>query len=233
MTTLSGHNAVHFTASGVKNPCPVCGRTKDGDCRLTSDNRVFCHTHQTDRKGDTRRGADGQEWACIGHTTDGAGWGIFKLHQEPSPRWQKPVRPKSETFYYYPDRNGNPLVRVKRVDRGDGTKTFSQERWDGHTWQPGLGDLDRSLIPVYRYKDVRQAIQKGEPVLWVEGERVADLLWEIGLAATTSLGGSGGFTSYGNYSQDVAGAHLIICPDRDPKGIAYAEQVARYFGATQ
>ena len=224
-----------FTASSVKNPCPVCGRTKDGDCRLTGDGTVFCHTHQTDRKGDTRRGADGQEWACVGNTTDGAGWGIFKIHEplEPSPRWQKPVRPKSETFYYYPDRNGNPLVRVKRIDRGDGTKTFSQERWDGSQWKPKLGDLDRSLIPVYRYKDVKAAIARGEPILWVEGEKVADLLWKIGIAATTSLGGSGGFTSYGNYSQDVAGAHLIICPDRDPKGIAYAEQVARYFGATR
>ena len=224
-----------FTASSVKNPCPVCNRTKDGDCRLTGDGRVFCHSYQHYKPGETLRGADGQEWACIGHTTDGAGWGIFKVHEplEKRERWQKPPRPKSEKFYYYPDRNGNPLVRVKRVDRGDGTKTFSQQRWDGHTWQPGLGDLDRSLIPIYRYKDVRQAIQKGEPVLWVEGEQVADLLWEIGIAATTSLGGSGGFTKYGDYSQDVAGASLVICPDRDPKGIAYAEQVARYFGATQ
>jgi len=224
-----------FTASSAKNPCPVCGRTKDGDCRLTGDGRVFCHSYQNYKPGETLRGVDGQEWACIGRTTDGAGWGIFKVHQplEQSPRWQKPPRPKSETFYYYPDRNGNPLVRVKRIDRGDGTKTFSQERWDGSQWKPKLGDLDRSLIPVYRYKDVKAAIARGEPILWVEGEKVADLLWEIGLPATTSLGGSGGFTKYGDYSQDVAGASLVICPDRDPKGIAYAEQVARYFGATQ
>jgi phage/plasmid-associated DNA primase len=229
------NNAVRFTASSPKNPCPVCGRTKDGDCRLTGDGRVFCHSYQNYKPGETLRGADGQEWACVGNTTDGAGWGIFKVHEplEKRERWQKPPRPKSEKFYYYPDRNGNPLVRVKRVDRGDGTKQFYQQRWDGSQWKPKLGDLDRSLIPVYRYKDVKAAIARGEPILWVEGEKVADLLWEIGLPATTSLGGSGGFTKYGDYSQDVAGASLVICPDRDPKGIAYAEQVARYFGATQ
>ena len=235
--SIIGHakNAVRFTASSPKNPCPVCGRTKDGDCRLTGDGRVFCHSYQYYKPGETLRGADGQEWACIGQTTDGAGWGIFKVHEplEQSPRWQKPPRPKSEKFYYYPDRNGNPLVRVKRIDKGDGTKQFYQQRWDGQQWQPKLGDLNRSLIPVYRYKDVKAAIAQGEPILWVEGEQSADLLWEIGIAATTSIGGSGAFESYGEYFQDVAGANLIICPDRDDKGLAYADQVAQAFGATR
>ncbi len=232
---LNGQNAVQFTASSPKNPCPVCGRTKDGDCRVTSDNRVFCHSYQQYKPGETLRGADGQEWACVGHTTDGAGWGLFRIHQplEQRERWQKPPRPKSEKIYYYPDRNGNPLVRVKRVDRGDGTKEFYQQRWDGQQWQPGLGDLDRSLIPVYRHKNVRAAIAQGEPILWVEGEATADLLWEIGLATTTSIGGSGGFTRYGNYTQDIAGASLVICPDRDDKGLQYADQVAKTFGATR
>jgi len=228
-------NSAKFTASSVKNPCPVCGRTKDGDCRFTGDGRIFCHSHQHYKPGETLRGEDGQEWACVGNTTEGAGWGVFKVHEplEQSPRWQKPPRPKSEKFYFYPDRNGNPLVRVKRIDGGDGTKKFYQQRWDGQQWRPKLGDLDRSLIPVYRHNGVKEAITRGEPILWVEGESTADLLWEIGIAATTSLGGSGGFTKYGDYSQDVAGADLIICPDRDVKGLQYADQVAKTFGATR
>jgi len=227
------NNGVRFTVSSPKNPCPVCGRTKDGDCRLTGDGRVFCHTHQHYKTGETVRGADGQEWACVGTTTNGAGWGIFKVHEPLSPRWQKPLRPKSEKFFYYHDRNGNPLVRVKRIDRGDGTKTFSQERWDGKRWQTKLGGLNRSLIPVYRYKDVKEAIAQGKTILWVEGESTADTLWEIGLPATTSIGGSGGFTRYGDYGQDVVGGSLVICPDRDEKGLAYADQVAQAFGVTQ
>jgi len=226
------HNSTRFIASSAKNPCPVCGRIKDGDCRITGDGAVFCHSYQHYKPGETLRGADGQEWACVGHTPDGAGWGIFKVHEPlgQSPRWQKPPRPKSEKFFFYPDRNGNPLVRVKRIDRGDGTKTFSQQRWDGNQWQPGLGDLDRSLIPIYRYRDVQAAIDRGDSVLWVEGESTADTLWAIGIASTTSIGGSGAFESYGQYLQDVAGANLIICPDRDDKGLAYAEQVVQAFG---
>jgi len=224
-----------FTVSSPKKPCPVCGRTKDGDCRFTSDGRVFCHTYQHYKTGETVRGADGQEWACIGNTTNGAGWGVFKVHEplEKRERWQKPLRPKSEKFFYYHDRNGNPLVRVKRIDRGDGTKTFSQERWDGKRWQTKLSGLNRSLIPVYRYKEVKEAIDQGKTILWVEGESTAEALWEIGLPATTSIGGSGGFTRYGDYGQDVANASLVICPDRDEKGLAYADQVAQAFGITR
>ena len=34
-----------FTHSSKSNPCPVCGRTKDGDCRWPNADFVLCHTH--------------------------------------------------------------------------------------------------------------------------------------------------------------------------------------------
>lgn len=64
--------------SSKRNPCPICGRTTDGDCR-TGDGLSICHhgsTHHPPeglRPGDVIEGRDGQRWAFTGETTDGRG----------------------------------------------------------------------------------------------------------------------------------------------------------------
>lgn len=64
--------------SSKRNPCPICGRTADGDCR-TGDGLAICHhgsTHHPPaglRPGDVIKGRDGQRWAFTGETTDGRG----------------------------------------------------------------------------------------------------------------------------------------------------------------
>jgi CRISPR-associated protein Cmr3 len=54
--------------SSKQNPCPICGRTKDGDCRISTDGQqVVCH-----RPKDLRRGHDVMNgWAFTGNTSDG------------------------------------------------------------------------------------------------------------------------------------------------------------------
>jgi len=52
-----------FKCSGIGNPCPICGRTKDGDCRW-GDNWIACHTGPAANKltpGQTVK-ADGCTW---------------------------------------------------------------------------------------------------------------------------------------------------------------------------
>ncbi len=83
----------------------------------------------------------------------------------------------------------------------------------------------KSSIPIYRYPEIQQAIANNQPIFWVEGEKVADALWSIGIAATTSIGGSNGYTHWGTYKNDLKDANLVICPDRDEVGMKYAEQV--------
>ena len=41
--------------SSRRSPCPVCGRTKDGDCRI-NDDLVLCQTHADGTVGDERNG---------------------------------------------------------------------------------------------------------------------------------------------------------------------------------
>ena len=49
--------------SGKSNPCPICGRTKDGDCRW-GDGWIACHTGAAanDLKPGQTIEADGQTW---------------------------------------------------------------------------------------------------------------------------------------------------------------------------
>lgn len=74
MTASTTHR---WLASSKRNPCPICGRTKDGDCRITADGQaVICHYGQTHHppEGLTRSqvitGHDGQSWAFTGKTED-------------------------------------------------------------------------------------------------------------------------------------------------------------------
>lgn len=217
----------NFASSSKSNPCPVCGRTKDGDCRISCDRRlVLCHqnfnhtkTHQPDL------------WHFNGETSD-ARCGEYVLKE----KTEKSIRPKQSRFWEYPARDGSRLVRVRRDDDGEGNKKIRQERWDKKQkrWLPGYGNDEdvnkvvRASIPIYRRVEIREAIAKGQPIYIVEGEPCADLLWKLGIAATTNIGGGGKFTL--TDSMDLQGAELIvIVPDRDKKGIEHAEKVAEFF----
>ena len=144
-------------------------------------------------------------------------------------KWVKPIRPKSQKDYFYPDREGNRLIKVTRIDRGDGLKVFPQYHWTGSGWETNNPQATRHLIPIYRYQEVRQAIGRGELIFWVEGEATADLLLELGIAATTTLGGSGGYGDYGNYQTDLKDARIVVTPDRDSNGIKYIANIERDF----
>lgn len=146
---------------------------------------------------------------------------------------QKPVRPKSTKSFYYNDRDGKPLVKVERVDRGNGKKDFYQSHWDGSKWKKGVPQAIRKNITLYRYADVQQAIAQGKLIYVVEGEGTADDVWRRGGAATTSLAGCGSYRSYGDYSKDLVGAKLVLCPDRDTAGIKYMDAVAEDYPNSQ
>ncbi|MEG4990097.1 hypothetical protein QUB08_30835 [Microcoleus sp. BR0-C5] len=107
---------------------------------------------------------------------------------------QKAVRPAQTRYWEYPDRDGSPLVRVRRMDFGDGRKKdIKQQHWDKdkNNWVMGLGKVERASIPVYRRADVQKAIADSQQIFIVDGESCADILWDLGFAATTSIGGMG------------------------------------------
>lgn len=202
--------------SSKNNPCPVCNRTKDSDCRWYSDGEtVLCHTFQ-----DGVGTYDESNWYYKGQSGI---WGKFVLKAEE--KFVKPQRPKSTKSYYYPHLNGDNLVRVDRVDRGDGKKDFYHYHWKDGKWVRGNPDEIKQLIRIYQHARVKAAIERNELVLWVEGESTVEELWKLGITAFTTIGGSEAYSRYGNkgrnYIDDLKGARLIVAPDRDQKGLHY------------
>jgi hypothetical protein len=213
-----------YVRSSIKSPCPVCGRTKDKDCSLHPDGKTaHCKTYVSGI------GHDESQWHYNGANKQGF-QGIFVLKQV-EPEFVKSPRPKSNKSYHYPNRDGSPLLRVNRIDKGDGKKDFYQQHWDGNKWVNGNPDHIKRLIPIYRYSEVQQAIQKKELIFVVEGEATADALWALGIAATTTIGGSGGYANYGSYLKDLLGARLLLSPDRDVPGLEYTSNFLRDFSS--
>ena len=155
--------------------------------------------------------------------------GKFVLKTEPA--FVKPPRPKSRKEYYYVDRDESPLAKVTRTDDGKGKKGFFQSHWDGGKWVKGNPAEVKRSIPIYRYPEIQAAISRNELIFVVEGESTADALWKLGIPATTTIGGSGGYTNYGSYQDDLKGARLVLSPDRDLLGIKYMSNFERDFAS--
>lgn len=222
-TASATMNGNAFSPSSRNNPCPVCGRTKDGDCRIKPNNElVLCHNNF-----DNDATLQPDLWHYDGQTSDGrCGKYILKT----SDRTQKPPRSEQTRYFHYPARDGSPLVRVRRIDTTS-KKSFSQQRWNGNEFVAGLDGMNRAYIPIYRYAEVQEAIAQGQLIFIVEGETCADLLWSMGLAATTNIGGSGKWRD--SDTDDLTGASVVICPDRDQKGIEHAEKLGQHFPKAQ
>ena len=235
-----------FTYSSPKNPCPVCGRTKDSDCRWSNE-VCHCRTYAKEhlRAGETVRGHDGQQWAYLGDS-DGGRWAMFKPHQERRDGWTpkltspaklvtaplatKKPRPKSQQDFIYHDADGHPVIKVQRKDDGQGRKEIRQFRHENGKWIPGLNDQVAKRVRLYRIAEARALSEKtGLPIFLVEGESCVERLLEIGIPATTSFGGAGKWSGYGfpNYLQDLQGCRIILSPDADRPGLAHMMEIER------
>jgi 5S rRNA maturation endonuclease (ribonuclease M5)/DNA-binding transcriptional ArsR family regulator len=116
--------------------------------------------------------------------------------------------------YRYLDEQGTPLFEVVRFTG----KQFRQRLPDG-TW--GLNGVRRVL---YRVPRLLEAVKRGEDVMVVEGERDADTLHKLGIAATTNPQGAGKWRD--EFSESLRGAKVTIVADADAPGRAHALQVA-------
>ena len=173
----------------------------------------------------------------------------------PKDNKKKALRPKQMRTWIYYNRDGQPLVRVGREDFGDGrTPKRWQERWQTVNseqlpvnnsqhlvtddcslspgkWVKGLKGIKREDLPIYRYQEVKEAIAQGKTIFIVEGEPCADPFWELGIPATTNIGGAGKWKP--SDSADLAGAKVVLCPDRDKPGVKHMEAIAIDFPDAQ
>lgn len=81
----ASHN-LELLKSDAKNPCPICGRTKDGDCRRSRDGQLLhCwhgKTHHPPQGLHPSKTIDrnGLRWAYTGETSCGS-WAVFTINK--------------------------------------------------------------------------------------------------------------------------------------------------------
>lgn len=155
-----------------------------------------------------------QKLKCLGLriTDDGrAWWGCNHCH------WTGPgkgARQNGEAEYYYSD----DLRKVRRYHNGE--KSFSWEHRNGNgDWEFGGGDPT-----LYRIDEIKEAIEFGDPIFVVEGEKNADDLWQLGFFATSAPNGA---TWSQGLSNQLVGANLVVLNDNNAVGYKYADTIVK------
>jgi len=120
--------------------------------------------------------------------------------------------------YDYRDEFGNLLYQTVRLE----PKGFLQRKpSEAGDWQYKLNGVRRVL---YRWPELRDA-EPDRSIAITEGEKDADNLRALGIAATTNAGGAGKWRR--EYSEALRGRTLVVLPDNDEPGRKHAHQVAR------
>jgi len=190
--------------SGPRNPCPICTRSKDGDCRISPDLILCAYGTSHSPPADLRRGkvielANGQAWAYTGDTDDGraatftpdkpqAGRGAPRtagsnnagglLARLPAPAPEPPDHwPDGQELDYGPG-------QVVRVEIRSGKKEPRPHHQRGDRLVPGAGP---DAWPMWREEEVIEH-GRGWWIAEAEGEKCAEWLRAGGLVGTSQPG---------------------------------------------
>lgn len=126
---------------------------------------------------------------------------------------EEPKESKLVCSYSYTDALGRELYQALRYE----PKTFRQRSKDpSGKWRWSMEGVERVL---YRLPEIVSA----KRVWIVEGEKDADRLAGIGIAATTNVGGAKKWLDA--YSETLKGKEVIICGDSDKPGQEHVQQV--------
>ena len=140
--------------------------------------------------------------------------------------------------FEYRDQSGDIVYVVERVEyqNADGTfvltedgkrkKTFRQRRPDPEHPGKWLWNVEGVPVVPYRLPQLMKAIASGRPVLIVEGERKADLLWSWNIAATCNRGGAKKWKP--EHAEFLRGADVVLVPDNDNAGWEHVNDRRRF-----
>lgn len=121
--------------------------------------------------------------------------------------------------YDYVDEAGTLLFKVHRGFTDDTAKTFRQQLPNG-SWK--LGDTRRVL---YRLPQLIEALNAGQIVYVVEGEKDVHAIESRGRVATCNPMGAGKWRD--EYSHYFLGHNVIVIADKDQAGYDHAERVRK------
>ena len=112
----------------------------------------------------------------------------------------------------------------------DESRDSGCERADGRGgWVKGTEGVDTKII--YRADEVKKAIAEGRIIACAEGEKDADNLWGIGIAATCNAHGASEPGKRAKWtkthSEQLAGADIVVLNDNDAAGYEHADATAK------
>lgn len=135
--------------------------------------------------------------------------------------WSQATKgPEKRTEYIYSDLNGQPELKVTRVDKAEGGKTFMQSHLENGNWVAGGFKGEVCPYSLNTWKD-----EKSRWIVLCEGEKVCGALAQNGFLATTTPGGANGWRSH--YAKHFAGRNVAILPDNDKAGFQYSADAYR------
>lgn len=225
---INGHkpNSSGFV-SGIKGP-KVLGEGKNGNFSLNPSTGAVKDHGGTGYKGDL--------WNCIQDVRgcefrEALEWAAKELSiQIPTSREWDPFgdEARQTAHYDYVEEKGNRLFQVIKFELVDEDhpaypdKTFRQRKWNVETrnWSWSTKGVRK---PLYRLPRVLKAIERGETIHVVEGEKDVAALERIGLTATCNPQGAGKWRD--EHSETLEGADVAIYPDNDKPGHDHANQV--------
>jgi putative DNA primase/helicase len=132
--------------------------------------------------------------------------------------------------HVYRDKDG--VVCFRKVRNVPGREPrFWLEQPDGKGgWCKGTKGVNTKIV--YRADEVKKAIADGRLVACVEGEKDADTLWALGIAATCNAHGASEPGKQPKWtkahSEQLAGADIVVFNDNDPAGFEHAEMTCKH-----
>lgn len=218
---MADHDGLHRVLDALDRAGVQRKEQKDGSWRArcpvhegTSADSLSVQHHQP-----TTRDAGGRaRIRCFGgcdelQVLDLLGLTLADLYDDPIPAGGRGVVRE----FPYLNGAGQLLGVVQRRE----PKTFRPLTIHNGQWRQKASD-DLQGTP-YRLPGVVVAIEKGEPVWVVEGERDADSLAQLGITATCNAGGAGKWSE--RHARWLTGAHVTVCADADQKGRDHAAAV--------
>jgi putative DNA primase/helicase len=134
---------------------------------------------------------------------------------------------KFDAIYDYVDGDGALLWQKLRHQ---GAKRFTQRKPNGSGWQwSDVRKGQRSVL--YRLPEVNEVVREGRLIVVVEGEKDADNLWAVGVAATCNPDGASEPMKLpkwtAEHSAQLRGADIVVLSDHDASGYAHQAATAR------
>ena len=189
-----------FNPSGQKSPCPICGRTKDGDCRILSDGRVFCHTAKNGIKG--KKCESNEIYIYLGKSDEAQGAGMWKLDDAMTAKAPRAYGIRYFDYFFW-DGAAVPAQRYRKDVEGQPKEV----KWA----KGGLAGRSQNEVAPYLWEKAAGARQ----LFVVRGELKAELLAGKGFTAISCLNQKDERLAAELRKMRADGVEIVLVPDCD------------------